>query len=439
MKYVVKLGGAGLENPSLLEGCTRAIAELVRDGNQVAVVHGGGVQLTRMLKALGKQSEFIDGLRVTDAETRDVALMVLAGKVNKGLVAALGALGQPGVGLSGGDGLLFRARKKRTAPDLGFRGRDRRQRSALARRHLAVERRARALSMALGFDGEYYNINADEMAAACAIACHADALVFLTDVPGVKGRERRGAPMALHRSDRRDGQERRHLRRHVAQAERLPRGSVERRQARSHFTRRGCRFAARSVQFPRSPRHRRMVAYGGLQEKEMTKLEQIQAAEARLLHPTYDRNPVLFVARRRRASHRRERRSLSRPAQRHRRQRARLRHPVIEEAIAKQSRALIHASNLYFHEGQAELACASPSSPAWIASSSPTPAPKPGRPRSSWPALTPASCASEGRQIGTKFLALEQSFHGRTFGSMSATYKEKYREPFAPSFPASSL
>ena len=87
MKYVVKLGGAGLETPSLLEGCTRAIAELARDGHQVAVVHGGGLQLTRMLKALGKQSQFIDGLRVTDAETRDVALMVLAGKVNKQLVA----------------------------------------------------------------------------------------------------------------------------------------------------------------------------------------------------------------------------------------------------------------------------------------------------------------------------------------------------------------
>ena len=110
MRYVVKLGGAGLETPSLLDGCMRAIVELARDGNQVAVVHGGGLQLTRMLKVLGKQSEFIDGLRVTDAETRDVALMVLAGRVNKGLVAALGALGQPAMGLSGGDGLLFRAR-----------------------------------------------------------------------------------------------------------------------------------------------------------------------------------------------------------------------------------------------------------------------------------------------------------------------------------------
>src|SRR5580698_3529581 len=127
MKYVVKLGGAGLETPSLLDGCVRAIIDLVRDGNHVAVVHGGGVQLTRTLKALGKQSEFIDGLRVTDAETRDVALMVFAGKVNKGLVAAFGALGQPAVGLSGGDGLMFRARKKRSAvegggPDLGFVG-----------------------------------------------------------------------------------------------------------------------------------------------------------------------------------------------------------------------------------------------------------------------------------------------------------------------------
>src|ERR1700689_4821900 len=122
MKYVVKLGGAGLETPALLEGCTRAIAELVRDGNQVAVVHGGGIQLTRTLNSLGKQSEFIDGLRVTDAETRDVALMVFAGRVNKGLVAAMGALGQPAVGLSGGDGLLFRARKKRTGPDLGYVG-----------------------------------------------------------------------------------------------------------------------------------------------------------------------------------------------------------------------------------------------------------------------------------------------------------------------------
>jgi acetylglutamate kinase len=187
MKYVVKLGGAGLETPALLEGSMRAIVELVRDGNHVAVVHGGGIQLTRTLKALGKQSEFVNGLRVSDAETRDTALMVLAGKVNKGLVAALGALGQPAMGMSGGDGLIFRARKKRTSPDLGFVG----EIVASDPRWLEAIWKLGGVpvlsSMALGFDGEYYNVNADEMAAACAIACRADALVFLTDVPGVRG------------------------------------------------------------------------------------------------------------------------------------------------------------------------------------------------------------------------------------------------------------
>jgi acetylglutamate kinase len=187
MKFVVKLGGTGLETPMLLEASMRAIAELVRDGNQVAVVHGGGIQLTKMLKALGKQSEFVNGLRVTDAETRDTALMVLAGKVNKSLVAALGALGQPAMGMSGGDGLIFRARKKRTSPDLGFVG----EIAASDPRWIEAIWKLGGVpvlsSMALGFDGEYYNVNADEMAAACAIACRADALVFLTDVPGVRG------------------------------------------------------------------------------------------------------------------------------------------------------------------------------------------------------------------------------------------------------------
>lgn len=187
MKYVVKLGGAGLEERALKEGSVRAVAELARDGNQVAVVHGGGAQLTRTLKALGKTSEFVNGLRVTDAETRDAALMVLGGKVNKELVAALGAVGQAAFGMTGGDGLVFRARKKRTAPDLGFVG----EIAASDPRWIEAIWNLGGVpvlsSMALGFDGEYYNVNADEMAAACAIACRADALVFLTDVPGVRG------------------------------------------------------------------------------------------------------------------------------------------------------------------------------------------------------------------------------------------------------------
>ncbi len=187
MKFVVKLGGAALEDKRLLQLCAKSIFELVSDGNQVAVVHGGGVQLTKTLAQLGKKSEFISGLRVTDAETRDAALMVLAGRVNKSLVAELGRVGQAAVGLSGGDGHVFRARKKQTNPDLGFVG----EIAAADPRWLEAIWKMGAVpvisSIALGFDGEYYNINADEMASACAACTKADALVFLTDVPGVKG------------------------------------------------------------------------------------------------------------------------------------------------------------------------------------------------------------------------------------------------------------
>ena len=187
MKIVIKIGGAALEDESTVRKCARGIAELAGDGHRVAVVHGGGSALTRTLKRLGKESEFVGGLRVTDAETRDVALMVLAGMVNKRLVAAIGTAGIPAVGLCGGDGMAFRARKKQ-APghDLGFVGEicsvDPRWLEAIwSQGGIPV-----LSSLALGYDGEYYNINADQMAAACAAACHADSLFFLTDVPGVK-------------------------------------------------------------------------------------------------------------------------------------------------------------------------------------------------------------------------------------------------------------
>jgi acetylglutamate kinase len=187
MKFVVKLGGAALEKPELLQTCARSITELVKDGHQVALVHGGGVQLTKLLTLMGKKSEFISGLRITDAETRDAAIMVLGGRVNKSLVAALDQCGQSAVGLTGGDGHVFRARKKKTVPDLGFVGEIAETDPKWLDAIWAMGAVPVISSIALGFDGEYYNINADEMASACAVATKADALVFLTDVPGVKG------------------------------------------------------------------------------------------------------------------------------------------------------------------------------------------------------------------------------------------------------------
>ena len=187
MKIVVKIGGTALEDRATLRKCAQGIVELAKDGHRVAVVHGGGSALTRTLKLLGKQSEFVNGLRITDAETRDVALMVLAGIVNKNLVAAIAAAGMPAIGLSGGDGAAFRARKKRTLDgDLGFVG----EICWAEPRWLEAIWKEGGIpvlaSLAPGTDGEYYNINADQMAAACATACHADSLIFLTDVPGVR-------------------------------------------------------------------------------------------------------------------------------------------------------------------------------------------------------------------------------------------------------------
>lgn len=187
MRFVVKLGGAGLEDRALLLGSVKAITEMVRSGHQVAVVHGGGVQLTRTLEAMGRKSQFREGLRVTDEGTRDVALMVFAGAVNKRVVAAFAGIGQAAVGMCGGDGMQFRARKKYMEPDLGFVG----EIAASDPRWMEAIWGLRGVpvfaSVALGFDGEYYNVNADEMAAACAQSVKADALVYLTDVPGVRG------------------------------------------------------------------------------------------------------------------------------------------------------------------------------------------------------------------------------------------------------------
>jgi acetylglutamate kinase len=187
VKIVVKVGGAAIEEKSTLHKCAHAIVELARDGHHIAVVHGGGVALTRTLKLLGKESDFVNGLRITDAETRDVALMVLAGIVNKTLVAGINAAGYPAIGLCGGDGTLFRARKKLTPGyDLGYVG----EISSVEPKWLEAIWGQGGVpvlsSLALGSDGEYYNINADQMASACAVATHADALIFLTDVAGVK-------------------------------------------------------------------------------------------------------------------------------------------------------------------------------------------------------------------------------------------------------------
>ena len=185
MKLVVKIGGAALDNKELVNKFARTIPSLCQEEHKLVIVHGGGAALSRTLKQLGCETSFVNGLRVTDQQTRDVAMMVLAGQLNKQLVAAVGAAGQPAIGICGGDLRIFRAARKRY-PDLGYVGEICSVDARWIERLWSAGIVPVVSSLALGPDGEYYNVNADAMASACAIACHADALVYLTDVPGVK-------------------------------------------------------------------------------------------------------------------------------------------------------------------------------------------------------------------------------------------------------------
>ena len=185
MKLVIKIGGAALDDKGLVSTFAKTIPSLCREGHKLVIVHGGGAALTRTLKQLGCETTFINGLRVTDSQTRDVAMMVLAGQLNKQLVASIGDAGQPAIGLCGGDLRMVLASKKKQ-PDLGYVGEICSVDAKWITRFWDAGVVPVVSSLALGFDGEYYNVNADQMASAFAVACDADALVYLTDVAGVK-------------------------------------------------------------------------------------------------------------------------------------------------------------------------------------------------------------------------------------------------------------
>lgn len=186
MRIVVKIAGALLESAETTRLIARQIAEVSQVGHEVLVLHGGGKILTSTMERLGLEPRFVNGLRVTDPATRDAALMVLAGLVNKRLVAMLASAGQPAVGICGGDGDTFLAEKMSLGgADLGFVGYLTGCNATLLELLWVNGMVPVAASIAPGRDGEYYNINADHMAAACAEFCHAERLIYLTDVAGV--------------------------------------------------------------------------------------------------------------------------------------------------------------------------------------------------------------------------------------------------------------
>lgn len=194
--FVVKYGGHAMGDPEAQADFAEDVVLLKAIGINPVVVHGGGPQIGSMLKRLGVESRFVDGLRVTDAETAQIAEMVLAGSINKEIVGWIGRAGGRAVGISGKDAGLVQAEKVgRNQPDplqgiernvdLGFVGEpvavDRRIIDSLSREGIIPV----IAPIGIGADGHTYNINADTMAGAIAAALGASRFFLLTDVAGV--------------------------------------------------------------------------------------------------------------------------------------------------------------------------------------------------------------------------------------------------------------
>jgi acetylglutamate kinase len=182
---VIKYGGAAMEEPALREEFARDVVLLKYVGINPVVVHGGGPEITSYMERLGLPVKFIGGLRVSDADTVEVAKMVLVGKVNKDIVLRLNRHGQPAVGLCGDDGLLFRVARQAAedGTDLGFVGRIERV-DVDVLNHIAQDYIPVVASVGADREGHSYNVNADEAAGAVARALGAYKVIFLTDVAG---------------------------------------------------------------------------------------------------------------------------------------------------------------------------------------------------------------------------------------------------------------
>ena len=182
---VIKYGGAAMTDPALKVEFARDVVLLKYVGLRPVVVHGGGPAITHYMERLGMEVEFVDGLRVSNAETVEIAKMVLVGKENKDIVLGLNRQGQPAVGLSGDDGSLFTVRKQLATGerDIGFVGEIERV-DVDVLNHIAADYIPVIASVGADRDGQSYNINADSAAAAVAGALRAFKAIFLTDVEG---------------------------------------------------------------------------------------------------------------------------------------------------------------------------------------------------------------------------------------------------------------
>lgn len=184
---VVKYGGAAMINESLRAAVAEDLVLMSCVGIRAVLVHGGGPEIDAMLRRLGKEPVFLDGLRYTDEDTMEIAQMVLAGKVNKELVSLITRAGGKALGICGLDGGLLSAERRTAGADLGLVGDIREVRAdllevALAGGYVPV---VATIAGGIGGDPKSYNVNADTAAADIAIALGAEKLLLLTDVPGI--------------------------------------------------------------------------------------------------------------------------------------------------------------------------------------------------------------------------------------------------------------
>jgi len=184
-RVVIKYGGAAMVEENLKEKVMQDIVLMKYVGMDPIVVHGGGPEINQMLKRLDIRSEFVNGLRVTDAETMEVVEMVLGGKVNKAIVSGLNASGGRAIGISGKDDGLIEAEPLDPSGQMGFVGQVTKINPGII--ETMIDNGYIPVIAPIGIDSEQetYNINADLVAAAIAVAINADKLVLLTDVPGL--------------------------------------------------------------------------------------------------------------------------------------------------------------------------------------------------------------------------------------------------------------
>ncbi len=352
---VIKYGGHAMDDPALADLFAQDVVLMRLVGMNPVVVHGGGPQISDLMRRLGKEPEFVDGLRVTDAESVDIVRMALVGKVNREIVASLNQHGSYAVGLSGEDAGLIKVEMRDQR--LGFVGDVSSVDPSIV--HKLVNEELIPVIATVGVDelGQAYNVNADTVAGAIAQALGAEKLVYLTDVAGLYGDygdestlisqtdvDGIAAMLATGAGRRRDD----------PQARIVPPRAARRGATRAHPRRPHPARAPPGVLHPRRHRHddRRRTP----RSPAMTTFAEIKALDAEHGMQTYGRLPVAFV--------RGEGvklwdsdgseyldflGGLAVTALGHA-------HPAVADAIAEQARTLLHVSNLYYNEWQPQVA-----------------------------------------------------------------------------------